>query len=90
MLLKPLFDKYHVPIAEDRAKDYIVIPSTLLDAMKAGVEGETNNMRMYKYFFKQELPEDVRAAFTVLRNAAENHLHAFQRGVKRLESGTPG
>lgn len=90
MLLKPLFEKYKVAVPEDIAIQYITVPDSLLAAMKAGVEGERNNMRMYDIFLKQALPDDVRSVFAVLRNAAEHHLNAFQRNVERLEGSFPG
>ncbi len=84
-LLEPLLVKYKVPIPVDNAAQYIVVPNTLLAAMKAGVAGERDNMRMYDIFLKQQLPEDVRLAFTLLRRAAENHLRTFERHAARLE-----
>ncbi len=90
MLLKPLFEKYGAAVPEDTARQYITVHDSLLAAMKAGVEGERNNMRMYDLFLKQALPDDVRSVFTLLRNAAERHLNAFLRNVERLESPFPG
>ncbi|MPM14974.1 hypothetical protein SDC9_61338 [bioreactor metagenome] len=90
MLLKPLFEKYNVAVPEDIAMQYITVPDSLLGAMKAGIEGESNNMHMYDIFLKQTLPDDVRSVFTVLRNAAEHHLHAFQRNAGRLEGSFSG
>lgn len=89
-LLKPLLTKNNVPIPKDIAAQYVVVPTSLLAAMKDGVEAETNNMRMYDIFLKQQLPEDVRFTFTLLRSAAENHLVAFQKNADRLERGVPG
>lgn len=84
-LLKPLFAKYNVTVPQDKAAQYVAVPDSLLDAMKQAVTGEKNNMRMYELFLKQDLPDDVRITFSLLKTAAENHLHAFQRNVVMLE-----
>lgn len=89
-LLEPLFVRNNVPIPEDKAAQYVVIPDSLLAAMKAGVTGEQNNIHMYEIFLKQQLPDDVRVTFTLLRDAAQNHLKAFERNVIRLERMLPG
>lgn len=88
-LLKPMLVKYNVPVPEDRSAQYITVPESLAAAIKAGVEGERENMRMYGVFLKQELPEDVKLVFTLLRNAAENHLRAFERNLARLDGAPP-
>lgn len=89
-LLKPLFIKNSLPIPDDVAAQYIAAPDSLLAAMKAGVTGEKNNIRMYEIFLKQQLPDDVRVTFTLLRDAAQNHLRTFERITARLESMLPG
>jgi hypothetical protein len=83
--LEPLFAKYGVVLPANTAEDYTVVPSTLLDAFKAGVQAETSNIAMYGAFLKQELPDDIRSVFTALKNASENHLAAFENGVSRVE-----
>ncbi len=89
-LLMPLFDKYSVTIPDSKAAEYLSEPETLLDALNAGVEGETSNIRMYDIFLNQELPNDVRISFALLKSAAEKHLDAFKRNVARIEQGTTG
>ena len=89
-LLRPLFDKYGVAVPDDKAASYLTEPETLLDAMKAGVAGEEDNIRMYDIFLKHELPNDARVIFSLLKNAAENHLEAFKRNVALLEQGGAG
>ncbi|MEA5059898.1 hypothetical protein SDC9_180988 [bioreactor metagenome] len=89
-LLEPLFTEYGIALPKNTAEDHVVVPATLLDAYKAGVEAEIKNIAMYEVFLKQNLPEDVRAVFTSLQNASEKHLTAFERGVSRLEGNTAG
>jgi hypothetical protein len=88
-LIKPLMVKNNVPVPEDRSAQFITVPATLTAAVKAGAEGEKNNMRMYDIFMKHQLPEDVRLVFTLLRNAAQHHLVAFERNLARLEGIPP-
>lgn len=88
--LEPLFAEYGVGLPANTAEDYVVVPSTWLDAFKAGVQAETSNIAMYEAFLKQELPDDVRSVFTALKNASENHLAAFENGVSRFEVGATG
>ena len=38
---------------------------------------------MYDAFLKKDLPKDVRAVFTRLRDASKNHLAAFNRNLQR-------
>lgn len=84
-LLEPLFTAYGVALPENTAADYTAIPATLLDAYKAGVTAEINNIAMYETFLRQDLPDDVRLVFTSLKNASEKHLSAFERNVSRAE-----
>lgn len=84
--LKQLFDLYNVLLPQYNARNYLTEPATLADAFKAGINGEVNNIKMYNAFLKQNMPSDVRAVFTALRNASERHLAAFQSGLNRLSS----
>jgi hypothetical protein len=83
--LNPLFDKYGIPLPENKARNHIVEPDTLTNAFKAGVEGEIANIKMYNTFLKQDIPADVTTVFTALKNASERHLTAFETGLRRLE-----
>jgi hypothetical protein len=90
-LLRPLMAKYGVPVPEDRGAQFVVVPDTLAAALKAGAEGERNNLRMYNFFIKQQLPDDIRVAFTLLRNAAARHMQVFERYLARVApTPTPG
>jgi hypothetical protein len=81
--LTPLFEKYNVPIPVDNARDYSKAPASLRESFEAGVKGEIENIAMYNRFLGQNVPEDVRNVFTRLRNASQNHLKAFQKGLSR-------
>jgi hypothetical protein len=82
--LEPLFDKYDVILPENTSSDYLVIPSTLEEIYAIGVKAEVDNIAMYEKFLAQgDLPDDVKAVFTALQNASENHLKAFERAEDR-------
>ncbi|HBQ62275.1 MAG TPA: rubrerythrin family protein, partial [Trichococcus sp.] len=34
-------------------------------------------------FLEQDIPDDVRATFTALRNASEGHLQAFNKSLEK-------
>lgn len=89
-MLIPLFEKYGFEVPVDDAADHVVVPSSLLEAYKIGVQAEINNIAMYDAFLKQELPSDVRSAFIKLRDASYNHLNAFQTKVEQAEGSTSG
>lgn len=84
-LISALFEKYGFTLPEDKSDAYIIEPVSILAATEAGIEGEINNIRMYETFLSQELPDDVKNVFTILKNASGNHLRAFERVQRRLE-----
>lgn len=86
--LEPLFTKYGIVLPENTAEEYVALPASILDAYSTGVEAEIKNISMYETFLKQDLPDDVRAVFTALKSASENHLSAFERALARSDSGT--
>lgn len=86
--LTPLFEKYGFSLPANKGDEIAVLPESLLAANKTGITAEINNIAMYETFLAQDLPDDVRAVFTALRDASKNHLAAFERGVARLEGGT--
>jgi hypothetical protein len=89
-MLTPLFEKYGVVLPADSGADNVVIPETLLEAYKTGVQAEINNIAMYDKFLEQDLPYDVRSAFIKLRDASYNHLNAFQNKVNQAEGTSEG
>lgn len=86
--LKSAFSKYNLSVPPDDAASRIVVPSTLEEANKAGVQAEIENIAMYTRFLAE--PEvqtaayaDIRALFQTLKDASENHLSAFQNQLKK-------
>lgn len=84
--LLSLFERYQVQIPEDISNLYVTAPLSLKAAFAAGVQGEIDNIAMYNKFLTFDVPADVRTVFTQLRNASENHLEAFRRGLERNEA----
>ncbi|WP_200816510.1 hypothetical protein [Salirhabdus sp. Marseille-P4669] len=82
-MLLPLFEQYNVAVPEDISRTFITTPETIKNAFAVGVQGEIENISMYNRFLTFNLPADVSAVFTQLRNASMNHLAAFERGVAR-------
>ena len=81
--LLPLFEKYGVPVPEDTWYDKVPEFATLDEALKAGVEAEIENAKMYDEFFKFVKEQDIIDVFTVLRDASQDkHLPAFQRALE--------
>ncbi|MDT9024168.1 ferritin family protein [Rossellomorea yichunensis] len=81
--LQTLFQRYGVPLPEDNSQAYTSTPDSIKSAYAAGVQGEIDNIAMYNKFLTYNLPQDVRIVFTQLRNASQNHLAAFERGLAR-------
>lgn len=77
--LTPLFAAHGVPFPVE-PKAALVVPTSLDQALKIGVEAEIVNIAMYEKFLKLSLPTDVRTVFEELKRGSENHLRAFQGG----------
>ncbi|WP_210437147.1 ferritin-like domain-containing protein [Oxynema aestuarii] len=82
---EPLFQKYGVPLPEDRYANNIEAPATLKEACEMGVQGEIDNVEMYDRFLNFVEEPDIRSVFLRLRNISEErHLPAFQRCLQRV------
>ncbi len=84
-LLKPLFEEHELDIPSDNSHEHVVVPESLTEAYEAGVQAEINNIKMYEIFIEQDIPDDVKEVFELLKNASENHLQAFQRNLDRSQ-----
>lgn len=74
-----LFDAYHFSVPDDQSKDHVVLPASIEESLKTGVQAEINNIAMYEKFLEEDLPADVQSAFEHLRDGSKNHLAAFQK-----------
>lgn len=84
-MLLPLLEKYDVEVPEDDSADRAVIPASIAEGYKAGVDAEIKNIEMYESFLAEDLPEDVKVVFERLKSASEKHLSAFERFTDRSE-----
>jgi len=84
-MLLPLFDKYDVAVPIDDSADRVVLPGSLPESYKSGVDAEVINIEMYEKFLKENLPEDVKTVFERLLSASEKHLAAFTRAASSSE-----
>ncbi len=83
--LKEVYLAYGLDFPTDTSAAHVVVPASLLEAAKTGVQAEIDNIAMYKLFLTYDLPPDVSSVFTALKNGSENHLTAFQRQVELLQ-----
>ncbi len=89
-LLTPLLATYGVEVPANDAASRVTLPETLEQTYEAGVAAEKNNIAMYEAFLSQNLPDDVKAVFTQLKSASENHLRAFERNEGRTGGARMG
>lgn len=78
-----LFEKYGLPVPADESADHLQRPADIKEALENCATGEVDNIAMYNKFLEQEIPDDVRATFTALRNASEGHLDAFNKSLEK-------
>ncbi len=83
-MLVPLFEAYDLAIPEDESNMHLISVETITQALETCVEAEINNIAMYNRFLEGELPDDIRDAFTKLRDASVKHLEAFERKLSRV------
>lgn len=83
--LKEVYISYGLDFPSDSSKEHLVIPNSLLEAAKTGVQAEVDNIAMYKLFLTKTLPQNVQEVFTALMKASESHLAAFQKQVDKLQ-----
>lgn len=83
-LLRGIYATRGEEFPADTAAEHLVVPASLLEAAQKGVQAEIDNIAMYDRFLTYDLPADVVAVFTELRNGSVNHLNAFEAQVNRL------
>ncbi len=78
-----LFEKYGLTVPADESADHLHPVADVKEALETCVAGEVDNIAMYNKFLEQDIPDDVRATFTALRNASEGHLQAFRKSLEK-------
>jgi hypothetical protein len=80
-----IFRRYGLPIPEDTFMGQVEAPETLKLACQMGIDAEIANVEMYDRFLEFVQEEDLRTAFSQLREVSQTrHLPAFQRCVARF------
>ncbi|KAF0091992.1 MAG: hypothetical protein FD141_176 [Fusobacteria bacterium] len=82
--LKDIYETYDLVFPKDESSALLVMPTSLLESAKAGVQAEIANIAMYEKFLKYELPQDIKNVFDTLVNGSKNHLAAYQKQVEKL------
>lgn len=83
--LEEVYDSYNLEFPEDSSQQHVVVPSSLLEAAKTGVQAEIDNIEMYDKFLSYDLPENIQTVFLALKAGSESHLLAFEKQVDRLD-----
>ncbi len=86
--LKDALANYGLALPKDEAAARVAAPATLLAANQAGVQAEIDNIAMYDRFLadpavKDAKYADLRALFSTLKKASENHLRAFKNQLAK-------
>lgn len=82
--LERLCARYGIPLPADKWDRTLQPPASVLQACRASVEGEIENIAMYDRFLKGTEIPDIRAVFQQLQaRSRDAHLPAFQRCVAR-------
>jgi hypothetical protein len=86
--LEALCARYAIPLPADDWEKKLQRPSSVLEACRAGVEGEHENIAMYDRFLRETEEPDLRALFQRLQaRSRDAHLPAFERCVARGAEG---
>ena len=82
--LEALCARYGIPLPPDDWETKVQPPASMLEACRAGVEGEHENIAMYDRFLRETEEPEVRHLFQRLQaRSREAHLPSFERCVAR-------
>jgi len=82
--LEALCARYGIPLPPDEWEAKLQPPSSVLEACRAGVDGEHENIAMYDRFLRETEEPEVRALFQRLQaRSRDAHLPALERCVER-------
>lgn len=83
-VLEALCTQYEIPIPADEWETKLKPPASVLEACRAGVQGEHENIAMYDRFLRETKEPEVRTLFQRLQARSRNaHLPAFERCLAR-------
>jgi rubrerythrin len=86
--LKEAYAAEGLAVPADGAASHVLVPASLKEAFRAGVDAEVANIAMYDSFISSKLMAkaenaDLKALFIRLRDASKNHLAAFENGLAK-------
>jgi len=82
--LESLCARHDIPLPSDGWEARLQPPASMLEACRAGVEGEHENIAMYDRFLRETEEPEVRGLFQRLQaRSRDAHLPAFERSVAR-------
>jgi hypothetical protein len=82
--VEALCARYGISLPNDDWDTKLEPPRSILEACRAGVEGELENIAMYDRFLRETHEPDVRSLFQRLQaRSRDAHLPAFERCVAR-------
>lgn len=82
--VEALCARYGIPLPADDWDTKLEPPASILEACRAGVEGEQENIAMYDRFLRETEESEVRGLFQRLQaRSRDAHLPAFERCVAR-------
>ena len=87
--LERLFERHDFPLPPDRWAGQVSAPASIEAACQAGVEAERENAALYEKLLAAAVGyPDVEETFHRLLSASQqNHLPAFERGLRRAQRG---
>jgi hypothetical protein len=89
-LLVEAYKQRNLDLPENDAVKFVTPPASLHKAIAVGVQAEIDNIAMYESFLQSPLlakqeNTDLKKLFTLLMNASQNHLSAFNRNLKKYK-----
>lgn len=94
--IERLCARYQIPLPADEWNGTLKSPVSVLEACRAGVRGELDNIAMYERFLRETREPELQALFQRLQaRSRDAHLPAFQRcaarrgKMERSEAGMP-
>ena len=85
-----LYDYHEMTLPDFDTEGLTLVPDTLEEAYKIGVDAEINNIKMYEAFLEKDLDVETQRVFTALKDASVNHLAAFERQVEKSTGTNEG
>lgn len=74
-------------IPQDESDSRVIHPASILEALETGIQAEVNNIALYDAFLEvEDLPDDIRSVFEMLKAGSESHLESFVLALQRQTS----